>query len=375
MVWSFCAILWPNCNTVFVNFRLNMSKKVATVLILLLIVVGALVGYRIMVNKEKDNEGGKSTVRSESKVFGMVVHGKPFSDYLSLTGAIEPNEIVSLRSEISGIAEELNFSEGGTVREGQVLIRINDGELRAQLAQAKTQNILSAENERRAKLLLEKEAISQEEYDIASAQFRTSQSQIQLIDAQLRKTLVRAPFSGTIGLRNISKGSYITPTTDIAQLVNLSKVKLQFSIPEKYAGKVKIGSLVRFTVQENREEFAARVYAIEPIVEATTRTLRVRALAENGDSKLIPGTFANVVFPLETVEDGLLVPTEALIPIQNGKKLFVQRNGKATEVIVETGGRTDAEVLILKGVKDGDTVLTSGVMSLRDGSPVQVSLR
>lgn len=352
-----------------------MSKKVSVVLIILFLVVGGLVGYRILKNKENSTSGNAGTGQSGSKVYGMVVQGKPFSDFLSLTGAIEPNEVVSLRSEISGIAEELNFSEGGRVAEGQVLIRINDGELRAQLAQAKTQNILSAENERRAKLLLEKEAISQEEYDIASAEYRTAESQIQLIEAQLRRTLIRAPFSGTIGLRNISKGSYITPTTDIAQLVNISKVKLQFSIPEKYASKVKIGSAVRFTVQESRTEFAAHVYAIEPIVEATTRTLRVRALAGNGDSQLIPGTFANVIFPLETVEEGLLVPTEALIPIQNGKKLFIQKGGKAVEVLVETGGRTDSEVLITKGIAAGDTVLTSGVMSLRDGSTVNVILR
>lgn len=352
-----------------------MSKKVAIVLITLLVIIGALVGYRVMINSEKSAEGNEGSDTSESKVYGMVVHGKPFSDFLSLTGAIEPNEVVSLRSEISGIAEELNFSEGGQVASGQVLVRINDGELRAQLEQAKTQNILSGENERRAKLLLEKEAISQEEYDIASAVYRTSQSQMQLIDAQLRKSVIRAPFSGTIGLRNISKGSYITPTTDIAQLANLSKVKLQFSVPEKYANKVKIGSMVRFTVQGMSEEFAARVYAIEPIVESATRTLNVRALADNGDSQLIPGSFANVVFPLETIDNGLLVPAEALIPIQNGKKIFVKKNGKAAEVLVETGGRTDAEVLILKGIQDGDTILTSGVMSLRDGTPVNVTLR
>ncbi|GHE49785.1 efflux RND transporter periplasmic adaptor subunit [Sphingobacterium griseoflavum] len=352
-----------------------MSKKVSAVLIVLFLVVAGLVGYRVMVNKEKSTVANASVGRSAAKVYGMVVRGKPFSDFLTLTGEIEPNEVVNLRSEISGIAEELNFSEGGQVREGQILLRINDGELRAQLAQAKTQNMLFAENERRAKLLLEKEAISQEEYDIASAEYRTAASQIQLIEAQLRRTLIRAPFSGTIGLRNISKGSYITPTTDIAQLVNISKVKLQFSIPEKYATKVKIGSKVRFTVQEISKEFSAQVYAIEPIVEATTRTLRVRAFAANGESQLIPGTFANVTFPLETVEDGLLVPTEALIPIQNGKKLFVLKGGKAVELLVETGGRTDAEVLITKGISDGDTVLTSGVMSLRDGSMVQVTLR
>jgi len=352
-----------------------MSKKFAVFLIVILLLIAGLVVYRVVVNKDKAAENTAGRTRSESKMYGMVVLGQPFSDFLSLSGSIEPNEVVNLRSEISGIVETLNFSEGGNVASGQVLIKINDAELKAQLAQAKTRNSLAAENERRAQLLLEKEAISQEEYDIASADHRTAESQIQLIEAQLVKTAIRAPFSGTIGLRNISQGSYITPTTDIAQLVDVSKVKLEFSIPERYATKVKIGTTVRFSVQGTSDEFTASVYAVEPLVETATRTLRVRAMADNRDSRLIPGIFANVIFPLETVERGLLVPAEALIPIQNGKKLFIKKNGLAKEVLVETGARTDADVLVVKGINEGDTVLTSGVMSLRDGSPVNVMLR
>lgn len=346
-----------------------------TVFIIILLIIAGLVAYRLIANKEKTAENVTGQQRAESKVYGIVVSGKPFSDYLSLSGSIEPNEIINLRSEISGIAEELNFSEGGKVSKGQVLIKINDAELKAQLVQAKTRNSLAAENERRAMLLLEKEAISQEEYDIASADHRTAEAQIQLIEAQLIKTAIRAPFSGTIGLRNISKGSYITPITDIAQLVDVSKVKLEFSIPERYAAKVKIGETVRFSVQGTNEEFTAKIYAMEPLVETATRTLRVRALADNKDSRLIPGTFANVIFPLETLEKGLLVPAEALIPIQNGKKVFIKKDGLAKEVLVETGARTEADVLIVDGINEGDTVLTSGVMSLRDGSGVNVTLR
>lgn len=352
-----------------------MSKRFATVLIVILLIIGGLVTYRIVLNKEKAAEHVGARQLLESKVYGIVVSGKPFSDFLSLSGSIEPNEIINLRSEIPGIVEALNFSEGGNVSNGQVLIKINDAELKAQLAQATTRNSLAAENERRAKLLLEKEAISQEEYDIASADHRTAESQIQLIEAQLIKTAIRAPFSGTIGLRNISKGSYITPTTDIAQLVDVSKVKLEFSIPERYATKVQIGTLVRFTVQGTVEEFTAKIYAMEPLVETATRTLRVRAIADNKDSRLIPGTFANVIFPLETLAKGLLVPAEAVIPIQNGKKIFIKKDGLAKEILVETGARTESDVLIVKGINEGDTVLTSGVMSLRDGSGVNVTLR
>ncbi|WP_185217634.1 efflux RND transporter periplasmic adaptor subunit [Sphingobacterium mizutaii] len=353
-----------------------MKRKSIIILLISVLVVGGMVYYRINKNKEKaaaqqGPRGGNSSV----KVYGTVVQGQPFSDFLSLSGAIEADEQIELHTEISGIVESINFTEGGRVSQGQPLLTINDAELQAQLAQAQTRNNLAAENERRAKLLLEKEAISQEEYDIASADFRTAQSQIQLIKAQLSKTVIRAPFSGRIGLRNISKGSYVTPTTNIAQLVNTNRLKVSFSIPEKYANKVRINNQIKFSVQGVEGEFTAKIYATEPAVEANTRTLLVKAITSNSSDHIIPGTFANIIFPLETLENGLLVPAEALIPVQNGKKLFVMKNGLANEVMVETGARTDEDVLITSGIQGGDTVLTSGVMSLRNGSKVQVNLQ
>lgn len=354
-----------------------MKRKTIIFLVLIVLGVGSLVLYRITTNdkKIKERTGSTAAGRAQAKVYGKVIKGTPFSDHLSLSGSIEPNELVDMRSEISGIVESINFSEGGRVSAGQVLIRINDVELKAQLSQAVTRNSLAGENARRAKLLLEKEAISQEEYDIASADYRTAQAQIEVIEAQLAKTIIKAPFSGTIGLRNVSKGSYITPTTSIAQLVNTDRVKVLFSIPEKYVSMVKNNSIIKLNIQGIKGEYTATVYAIEPIVEATTRTLQVKAIADNSAQRLIPGTFANIVFPLATVENGLLVPAEALIPIQNGKKIFLLKDGKAFESLVETGARTEDDVLVLSGIQEGDTVLTSGVMSLRNGNPVQVTLR
>lgn len=354
-----------------------MSKKIAVFLIVLFLIVVSLISYRLFVNAKKDakNNPTGGAGRSSSTVYGIVAEGEDFSDFLLLTGTVEANEIVEVRSEISGIIESLNFSEGSNVSSGQLLIKINDSELRAQLSQAQTRSALAAENERRAKLLLEKEAISQEEYDIASAEFRTAKAQIELIQAQLRKTAVIAPFSGKIGLRNISKGSYITSSDIIAQLVNTNKVKLQFSVPEKYAHLVKVGATIEFKVQGVSQDFKANIYALEPMIDPVSRTLTVRAITDNAANLLIPGAFANVVLPLQNISDALLIPTEALIPIQNGKKVFVQKNGKAKEVLVETGARTDSTILITKGLAIGDTVLTSGVMSLRDGSSVKVQLR
>lgn len=342
---------------------------------LIAIGLGALIVYRISDNKKADEKNSKGPGgKTALNVSGIVLKPQVFLDNLSLSGSIEANEQVDIRSEISGIVESINFQEGTMVSKGQVLFKVNDIELRAQLANVKTSQGLASENERRAKLLLEKEAISQEEYDIASADFKSSKAQTQLIQAQIAKTAVRAPFSGKIGLRAISNGTYVTPTTPIAKLVNTSQLKITFSIPEKYASQMKVGNTLSFTTAGTAEKFTAKIYAIEPEIEIATRTLKVRAIAQNPDGKLYPGTFANVSLPLDHIKDALLVPTEAIIPIQNGKKIFISENGKAKEVVVQTGSRTEKEILVLTGLKAGDTVLTSGVMTLKNGSPVKVKI-
>lgn len=340
----------------------------------LILGLGAFIVYRITENKsENQNDKGPKN-KMPSRVSGVVLTPQEFADNLSLSGSIEPNEQVEIRSEVSGVVESINFSEGATVSQGQMLFKVNDSELRAQLAKVRTAQSLAAENERRAKLLLQKEAISQEEYDMSLASLKSAQSETQLISAQLAKTTVRAPFSGRIGLRSISKGTYVTPQNIVATLVNSSQVKLTFSIPEKYASQMKQGNALSFTVAGSRETYRAKIYAIEPQLEVETRTLRLRAIADNPQGKLIPGTFANVMLPLEKITNALMVPNHALIPIQNGKKVFISKNGKAKEVIVETGARTDQNILITNGLNAGDTLLTSGVMSLKEGAPVIVNL-
>jgi membrane fusion protein (multidrug efflux system) len=339
---------------------------------LLIIGIIAFIFYRIVQNKEENNSGQKMGGPTTATVTGIIATPEKFADNLSLSGTLEANEQVEIRSEIMGVVEAINFQEGSQVSKGQVLLRVNDLEMRAQLSKVGTAQQLASENERRAKLLLEKQAISQEEYDIASADFKSSRAESQLISAQLGKATIRAPFSGTIGLRYISMGTYVTPATPIATLVNTKQLKITFSIPEKYASRIKVDSELTFTVSGSKEEYKAKIYAIEPMVDLATRTLKMRAIAENPEGKLYPGTFANVILPLEIVDDALMVPTEALIPIQNGKMIFISKGGMARQIEVETGSRTDSSVRVISGLKPGDTILTSGVMSLKEGVPVKV---
>jgi membrane fusion protein (multidrug efflux system) len=342
---------------------------------ILILGFGGFIFYRITENKsEKEDSKGKDGKGKVMTVAGMVAKTETFDNNLSLSGSIEANESVEIRSEVSGIVEGIYFQEGTNVSKGQVLFKVNDSELRAQLRQAQTKQGLASENERRAKLLLQKEAISQEEYDISSADFRSAQSQSQLIQAQIAKTSVRAPFSGKIGLRSISPGTYITPTVLVANLVNISKLKITFSIPEKYATQVQLNTQLTFTVSGSDSKYSAKVYAIEPGVDTNTRTLQIRAIAENKNGTLLPGSYANVELPLDKIKDAIVVPTEAIIPVQNGKKVFISENGKAKEVMVETATRTDASIVVLSGLKAGDTIITAGVMSLKADAAVKVKV-
>src|SRR5690554_6479551 len=337
----------------------------------LIIGVASLVIYRINSNRNLA-QTSQNSITTAPTVTGIVAIPEKFEDNLLLSGTLEANEQVEIRSEISGLVTAINFKEGTKASKNQVLLTINDIELRAQLSKAGTAMKLASENERRAQLLLEKQAISQEEYDMSLAELKSAQAEQQLISAQLEKATLRAPFSGTIGLRYISEGTYVTPTTPIATLVNTQQLKITFSVPEKYTSKIKLNSIISFTTSGSKTEHSAKIYAVEPQIDVTTRTLKMRAIADNSEGKLFPGMFASVLLPLETVDDAILVPSEALIPIQNGKMIFISEGGKAKQIKVETGSRTESSIRILSGLKAGDTILTSGVMSLKDGVPVKV---
>ncbi len=344
-------------------------------------VVLLLLGYLIYNRITKGNDVVKKNAipgaggAPVTSVNGMVVQTQDFSNNVAVSGTVEANEQVQIRSEISGLVRAINFEEGTHVSKGNLLIKIDDRELQAQLAQALTKEKLAVENEGRAGKLLKAEAISQEEYDTSEAELRSLQSQTQLIRAQLSKTEIRAPFSGKIGLRNISTGAYVTPTTDIANLIDINPVKISFSVPEKYAQRVQLGSQITFTIAGSSSAFKAKIYAKEPAIAVNTRTLVLKAKADNSDGSLLPGTFANISLPLENIKNAILIPSEAVIPVLKGKQVYISENGKAKAVDIKSDIRTDKDVLVSGGLSVGDTVLTSGIMAIKEGSPVKVKVQ
>lgn len=208
---------------------------------------------------------------------------------LNVTGNVLSNESVSLRAEITGLVESINFEEGQFVKKGTPLVYLNDDELTAQLDRLEYTKKLYEGQESRQKQLLAREAISQEEYDIILNQYNTTLSDIKLVKAQLDKTVIKAPFDGVLGLRQISAGSVISTTDIIANIVNIDPIKIEFSIPERYASQVQVGSTIEFSNNASHGLKKGKVYAYEPVIDANTRTLTLRAISPNEDRKFLPG--------------------------------------------------------------------------------------
>lgn len=367
------GLAWLRAAWQAIHIKLLMKKKY-TFILLAVAIVAALSYFLTREAKPKISAPVASAGGMAMEVNAIVVEPGQFANVISLSGSIEPNEQVQIRSEVSGIVRSLSFKEGSNVQKGQLLLRIDDAELQAQLSQANTQERLAADNENRARLLLEKEAISVQEYDVALADYESSKAQSALIRAQIEKTYIRAPFSGKIGLRSISEGEYLTPATVVANLMSVNPVKIQFAVPEKYSSQVSTDQGLKFQVSGSNTRYHATVYAIEPGVDPVTRTISIRAIADNPDGAIFPGSFAHIEFPLNQVDDAILIPSQAVVPVQNGKQVFVYRNGAAMAVPVEAENRTSSDVLVSRGVAVGDTVLVSGILSIKDGDSVRVNI-
>jgi membrane fusion protein (multidrug efflux system) len=354
-----------------------MKKTLLTILIILIIVfLLALpkLGWFSQNQKEPVGAGaGPRPGAGRLQVEAIIIQPARFDNKLNVTGSVLANESLELKSEISGQVTQIAFREGKSVKQGELLLRMDDEELRAQLLKAKYNQKLNQDNEVRQRKLLQKEAISQEEYDNSLNRLNTSLADVKVLEAQLAKTRIEAPFEGVIGLRYISQGAYISPNTVIATLYNINPAKIEFTVPSRYSAQVQPGLMVRFTVENDTSAYDGTVYAVEPRIDPETRTLRIRAMAENSQNRLLPGQFVKVELVLRTVTDAILVPTEAVVPELSGHKVFVKRGPKAREIRVETGIRTSRELEILSGLKTGDTLVTTGILQLRDGLDIAVS--
>ena len=355
-----------------------MNKRIRSLLFYLILAIVILLIANKKFNFISFNNDAPTQASGYGKspaipVSARIIRPKPLDDKLVITGALIANESVEISSEISGVIQEIYFKEGASVKEGELLLELNVDEQIAQLEKLKFAKKLRETSEFRQRQLLEKEAISQEEYDIALTELNTSGADIKVLDAQIAKSKIRAPFDGIIGLRYISVGAFINSNSRIASLININPIKIEFSIPGKYGAVVNPNDLIYFTTDASYNTYQGEVYAVEPQIDEATRTLRIRAVSDNVSGELLPGLFTRVEVILSHKDNALMVPSIAILNDLSGHKVFLQKNGKITEQFVITGTRTSTEIEILQGVNIGDTIITSGLLQIKPSSLVIIS--
>ncbi len=339
-------------------------------LLLLLLSVLAACGKK----KKTDASAAKqaTTKAPPMRVDGYLVVPQPFQENVEVPGNIVADEVAEIHPETSGRIVQLNVVEGKYVSKGAVLAKLYDGDLRAQLNKIQVQLALAQKTEERQAQLLKIQGISQQDYDISLLQVNSLKADIGILQTSIAKTVVRAPFSGKIGLNAISPGSYVTPASVIAVISQTSNLKLDFTVPEKYTGQIKQGQLVTFTIAGSTKQMGAKVIATEATVMENTRSLTVRATVMGADPALIAGTFAKVQLSFDPDPNAILIPTQAVLPQARGKKVILYKGGTAIFADVTTGVRDSARVQILDGVKPGDTVVVTGLLSVRPEAKIQI---
>ncbi len=293
---------------------------------------------------------------------------------ITTVGSLRSDESVTVRPEVAGRISFIGFKEGQPVGKGTVLIRLDSSVNEAELQQARANLVLAKSKYERAVDLAKSNFISGQARDEAENNYKVAQAAMQLVEARLAKTEIRAPFSGVIGLRQVSIGDYVKEGADLVNLESIDPLKVDFRVPEVYLKLIKVGQVLQVVLDAQPSKvFEGRVYAINPLVDAAGRSIVIRAQVGNVGTTLRPGMFARVRLITDQRQDALIVPEQALVPQGTEQFVFRVLDGRAQRVKVEIGQRADGKVEILQGVAAGDLVVTAGQLKLRDGVPVVVA--
>jgi membrane fusion protein, multidrug efflux system len=308
-----------------------------------------------------------------SFIEGFVVKPTVVDRSISISGTLKPFEETVLMPEVTGRIVAMNLPEGKFVRQGTLLVKLFDDDLQAQLKKAQTQLAIAKQTQQRQSELIKISGISQSDYDQAVLQVSSIGADIDVLRVLIRKTEVRAPFDGVIGLRNISLGAEVIPATALATIRAVQQLKLDFSVPEKYSHDVKPGLKLSFTIEGDDTTYTATVAATEQGIEANTRNLKARAIVTGNTGRLKPGSYARVTLQLGEIKDALMIPTQAVIPKERNKTVIIAKAGHAKFVAVETGIREESNIEVKKGLSPGDTIVTTGLLFLKPGAEVKFS--
>ncbi|MEO6219100.1 MAG: efflux RND transporter periplasmic adaptor subunit [Ginsengibacter sp.] len=306
-------------------------------------------------------------------VEGYLVQSSVLNSSIDVAGTLLPFEETEIHPEVSGKVVMLSIEEGAFVRRGKLLARLFDGDLRAQLHKLNVQLAIAKKTQDRQSELLKIGGISQQDYDLSLLSVSTIQADMQVLNASINKTIIRAPFDGKIGFKNISIGAYITPVTIITTIRQISKLKLEFSVPEKYTSNIKLGNFISFTSESSSKKYNAKIVATESGITEESRSLKAHAIVENTDENITAGSFATVNFSMGDNNNAIMIPTQAIIPEARDKKVIVYRSGIAIFNTVITGDRDSARVEIVKGLAVGDTIITTGLLTIKPASKIKLS--
>jgi len=351
-------------------------RKYIILIIIAVVVAGLLLTKSIFFpaaaeNNSKD-KGLKMNNAPALNVEILVLKSEKASNNIQSTGTILPNEKVELAAEGSGKVIGIYFKEGSFVKAGQLLVKLNDADVKAQLTKARVALKLSQDQASRQEKLLALQGTSKEDYDIAQNQVLSYQSDINYYNTLINKTEIRAPFSGIIGFRSIALGSYVSPSTVVASLQQLNPIKIEFTAPEKYLNNFKVGQNFTFISESNNKDLIGKVATIDPQIDLNTRSVVIRGIAEN-KSNLLPGNFVKVNIDVTKDAQVIKVPTSSVVPVLKGQKVYVLKNGKAVEKLIEISERDDKYVQVDKGLSIGDSLIVTGIIMMKEGMDVKPS--
>jgi membrane fusion protein (multidrug efflux system) len=313
----------------------------------------------------------KSQASQATIVDVIVAIPRPIDNRIEANGSVVANEYVELHPEISGRITYLNVPEGVRVAAGTIIARINDADLQATLEKSKVLLDLYQKTADRDKKLLDINGINQADYDLAINNVNGAKADIDYTQAQIDKTIIRAPFEGIVGLRQVSPGAYATPATIIATVQQLDRIKVDFTVPEQYSTTIKKGSMVDVQIDANSDVHRkALIVATEPQINLSSRNLKVRAILQDGQGH--PGAFVKVFVNAGVDKQAIMVPTNCIIPDDKNNQVILVKDGRAQFVNVLTGIREANNIEITQGLHRGDTVVVTGVLFARPNSVVQV---
>lgn len=363
--------------------QMNKTIKIGSLVVIALLILGYVFYPSLKKKSGADEKSGAEAQRPLPMYAGgksaplnvnvKVIEPGELVDYIMVTGSLMPDEEVDLTFETAGKITAILFEEGTSVTKGQLLAKVNDKPLLAELQKLEAQIPLSEDQVFRQKSLLEKDAVSKEAYEQVNTELAKLHADIDLVKSKIDQTELRAPFDGKIGLRTVSEGAYVSPSTIVATLTKITPLKIEFSVNEGYANAIRPGINIEFQTTPDLTNYKAVIYAIESRVDLNTRSLKVRARFANSGGKLKPGKSASVKIKSKELKNALLVPSEAVIAEMGRSIAYLYANGKAKQIELIKGIRSESEIQILEGLSPGDTLIVSGIMQLRDGLPVVIN--